>query len=175
MVELELERVEGERRLYEVAGVGTIRLMGFTSRAAAVTAGERSWRVSRRGLFGRDAEAIASDATVVGSFTANGIRRGGALRWEGRELSLRPASSWRERYAVVDGERELALLEGKGWAQTGKDRPLRRSCDRSWAAPLRSLCRARARRGRGRCGRGRRLDRRHRVAGGGGTHDASAA
>jgi hypothetical protein len=28
---------------------------------------------------------------------------------------LPPASSWRERYALVDGEREVAVLDGKGW------------------------------------------------------------
>ncbi len=45
------------------------------------------------------------------------MRRGGALRWGGRELALRPASRWRERYALVDGERELVLLDGKGWGK----------------------------------------------------------
>ena len=39
------------------------------------------------------------------------------MRWAGRELTLRPASSWRERYALADGDRELAVLEGKGWGK----------------------------------------------------------
>ena len=43
------------------------------------------------------------------------------MRWAGRELVLRPASSWRERYALAEGDRELALLDGRGWGR----RPVR--------------------------------------------------
>ena len=95
------------------------------SRSAIAEAGERSWRVARHGLLGADAEAVAPDGAVVGTFTANRLRRGGTLHWAGRELSLRPASSWRDRYAVVDGEHELVLLEGKGWGR----RPVRISLE----------------------------------------------
>jgi hypothetical protein len=58
----------------------------------------------------------ASDAAdaVVGSFDPRTIRRGGALIWRGRDFELRP---WKERYALVDGERELAVLDGKGWGK----------------------------------------------------------
>jgi len=35
----------------------------------------------------------------------------------------RPAASFRERYALLDGDRELALLEGKSWGR----RPVRLS------------------------------------------------
>ena len=31
--------------------------------------------------------------------------------------NLRPASAWRSRYALADGERELAVLDGKGWGK----------------------------------------------------------
>ena len=117
-MEVELTRVDSRRRVYAIAGVGTLRLEGLLGRSAVVEAGGSSWRVARRGFFGRDAEATASGGVVVGSFEANALRRGGALCWNGRELTLRPASSWRERYALADGERELALLEGKGWGRT---------------------------------------------------------
>ena len=30
---------------------------------------------------------------------------------------MRPASSWRDRYALADGDRELAILEGKSWGR----------------------------------------------------------
>jgi hypothetical protein len=30
---------------------------------------------------------------------------------------LRPASRWRERYALADGDHELAVFEGKGWGR----------------------------------------------------------
>jgi hypothetical protein len=53
----------------------------------------------------------------VGEFEPRGLRRGGTLRWAGRELALRPASRSRERYALADGERELAVFDGKGWGR----------------------------------------------------------
>jgi hypothetical protein len=52
--------------------------------------------------------------SVVGEFEARTRRRGGMLRWNGRDWILQPASAWRERYALADGDRELALLDGKG-------------------------------------------------------------
>ena len=30
---------------------------------------------------------------------------------------MRPASGWRERYALADGDRELAILDGKVWGR----------------------------------------------------------
>jgi hypothetical protein len=62
---------------------------------------------------------------VVGEFEPRTVRRGGVLRWAGRELALRPASAWRERYALADGDRELAILAGKGWGR----RPVKVSVD----------------------------------------------
>ena len=35
----------------------------------------------------------------------------------GRELALRPASRWRERYALADGDHELAVFDGRGWGR----------------------------------------------------------
>jgi hypothetical protein len=32
-------------------------------------------------------------------------------------LTLRPASSWRARYALADRERELGLIDGKSWGR----------------------------------------------------------
>jgi hypothetical protein len=62
---------------------------------------------------------------VVGEFELRTVRRGGVVRWAGRELALHPASSWRERYALADGDRELALLEGGSWGR----RPVKVSMD----------------------------------------------
>jgi hypothetical protein len=39
------------------------------------------------------------------------------VRWGDRELELRPASRRRERYALADGDRELATFDGKGWGK----------------------------------------------------------
>ncbi len=64
------------------------------------------------------ARATDEGGVVVGEFEPRGgLRRGGTLRWEHREYALRPSSSWRERYALLDGETELALLDGKGWGK----------------------------------------------------------
>jgi hypothetical protein len=117
MAELELTRTPNDRRLYVLEGVGTLRLEGFGSRAATAEAHGNSWRLVRRRWWHRDIQATDATGVVVGVFEPRTIRRGGALRWAGQELSLRPASAWRERYALADGARELALLDGKGWGR----------------------------------------------------------
>jgi hypothetical protein len=131
MAELELTRTKEDRRTYALAGVGTLRLEGFFSRSATAEAGGRSWRLARRGLLGRRFEATDATGTVVGSFEPRSVRRGGALRWFGRELALRPASAWRERYALADGGDELAILDGRGWGR----RPVKVSIESSSVEP----------------------------------------
>lgn len=125
MADLELMRTPGDRRLYAVDGVGTLRLTGFASRSAIAVAGDRTWRIARRGFWRRVIEATDSSGTADGAFGPRGLRRGGTVRWAGRELTLRPASSWRERYALAEGDRELAVLDGRGWGR----RPVRITLD----------------------------------------------
>ena len=117
MVELELTRAAGDRRLYVLADVGTVRLKGWASRAASAEADGRSWEISRRRLWRRAVDASDAAGTTVGRFSPRGVRRGGTLRWLDRELMLRPASRWRERYALADGDREIAVFEAKGWGR----------------------------------------------------------
>lgn len=117
MAELELKRVAGDRRLYALGDVGTVRLQGLASRAAIAEAGTSSWRITRRGFWQRVIHATDAAGTAVGVFEPRSLRRGGTLRWAGRELALRPASHWRERYALADGDHELAILDGKGWGR----------------------------------------------------------
>jgi hypothetical protein len=114
MPHLELTRTPGDRRLYSLSGVGTLRLEGVFSRAATAEADGRTWRFARRRFWGRGILARDAAGTVISEFEPNTLRRGGALRWDGRELMLRPASAWRERYALADGEHELALFDAKG-------------------------------------------------------------
>jgi hypothetical protein len=121
MTDLELTRVPGDRRLYALEGVGTLRLEGFASRSATAEARSESWRITRRGFWQRIIEATDDAGIVVGDFEPRGLRRGGTLRWADRDLMLRPASLWRERYALADGDHELALLDGRGWGR----RPVR--------------------------------------------------
>jgi hypothetical protein len=120
-VDLELTRVPGDRRSYALAGIGTLRLTGLLGRSATAEAGGSRWRLARRGFWRREIEAVRDTGEVDGEFVPRAIRRGGSLRWGDRELTLTPASSWRERYALVDAERELVLLDGKGWGR----RPVR--------------------------------------------------
>lgn len=129
MAELELIRSRHDRRVFEVDGVGALRLGGFFSRAATARAGGASWSFERRGLWDNTIEARDATGAEVGSFGPRAIRRGGTLRWGGREFELRPVSSWRERYALLDGERELARLDGKGWGK----RPVAVSIDEASA------------------------------------------
>jgi hypothetical protein len=117
MADLELTRSPDDRRLYALEGVGTLRLEGWSSRRATAEAGPASWRIARSGFWQRTIEAVDAAGMAVGAFEPNALRRGGAVRWDGRELTLRAASMWRERYALADGEHELVVLDGKGWGK----------------------------------------------------------
>jgi hypothetical protein len=117
MGELELTRSPGDRRLYALADIGTVRLKGWASRAARAEANGRTWEIARRGLLRPAVEASDEAGRTVGQFRARSVRRGGTLRWIDRELMLRPAGRWRERFALADGDRELAVFEGKRWGR----------------------------------------------------------
>jgi hypothetical protein len=117
VTELVLTRTPDDRRLYSLEGVGTLRFEGLFSRSATAQAGARSWSLGHRGFWQRAMQATDAAGSVVGEFVPREIRRGGALAWGGRELTLRPASLWRERYALAEKERELALIDGKSWGR----------------------------------------------------------
>jgi len=117
MAELELTRNRDDRRLYEIAGVGTLRFEGLFSRRATAEAGAVAWSLYRRGVFRTAIEASDAMGAVVGSFDPRVLRRGGSLRWGDRDFELRPASMWAERYALASDERELAVFHGKSWGK----------------------------------------------------------
>jgi hypothetical protein len=96
MAELELARSASDRRLYEIAGVGTLRFAGLFSRRATAEAAATAWSFDRRGVWQTTIEASDAKGTVVGSFAPRKLRRGGLLRWGDRDLELRPAILWRE-------------------------------------------------------------------------------
>ena len=121
VTELELTRVPGDRRLYSLAGAGTLRLEGFLGRSAIAQSDGRTWKIARRGFWQREVVATDETGAVCGTFDPRSIRRGGMLRFGDRELTLNPASSWRERYELAEDGRQLALLDGKGWGK----RPVR--------------------------------------------------
>jgi hypothetical protein len=123
--DLELTRCRDDRRRYALDGVGTLRLEGFFARRATAEAGATSWSFDRVGFWRTGMEATDATGAVVGTFAARTVKRGGTVRWGGRELTLRPASTWKERYALADGDREIALLDAKGWGK----RPVRVTLD----------------------------------------------
>jgi hypothetical protein len=125
MPDLELTRTPDDRRRYALDGVGTLRLEGFFARRATAEAGAASWSLRRVGFWRTGIEATDAMGAVVGTFEARTIKRGGTVRWGGRELTLRPASMWKERYALADGDREIVVLDGKGWGK----RPVRVTLD----------------------------------------------
>jgi len=126
--DLELTRVPGDRRLYSLAGVGTLRVEGLLGRSATAETGDGTWRIARRGFWQRETVATDRSGALLGDFQARAVRRGGTLRWGARELSLSPASAWRSRYVLAEDGRELALLEGKGWGR----RPVKVTPGEGW-------------------------------------------
>jgi|tagenome__1003787_1003787.scaffolds.fasta_scaffold20857862_3 hypothetical protein len=114
--ELELVRSRDDRRLYVIADVGSIRLEGLFGRNASVEAGGERWTF-RRATWTRTIEAVDASG-VFGAFHGRLLNSGGSLRWGEREYTLRKASVWREHYALVDGDRELALFEVRAWGRT---------------------------------------------------------
>jgi hypothetical protein len=125
MAELELTRTPADRRQYALDGVGTLRLQGFASRMATAEAGATRWRIVRRRFWQRLIQATDEAGIAVGEFVPRGMRRGGILRWSGHEYALRPANTWRQRYALAAGDREIAVLEGKSWGR----RPIKVAVD----------------------------------------------
>ena len=117
VADLELTRSPGDRRRYDLPGVGTLRLQGLFSRTAVAEADGNRWRFTASGVFRLRATAMDAAGEVVGEFEARSFRRGGEFRWAEDELVLRPASAWRERYALVAGNSELALFTGAGWGR----------------------------------------------------------
>jgi hypothetical protein len=121
MTELALTRSSGDKRRYELDGIGTLRLGGWATRWATAEAGERRWGFARRGILGTRVQATDPAGTVVGGFEGRSIKRGGPLRWQEHDYALQPDSRWRQRYALVDGNRTLATMEGHTWGK----RPVR--------------------------------------------------
>jgi hypothetical protein len=125
MADLELTRAKDDRRSYGLEGVGTLRFeRSFGAPRATAAAGDRRWRL-QTSVWRRSVKATDETGAVVGTFDPRALRRGGRLEWGGRELEMRPASVWRERYALADGDRELALLDAKDWGK----RPVRVTLD----------------------------------------------
>ena len=117
MSELELTRAGDDRRTYVLEGVGSLRLEGWSGRRAVIEAGGRRLEAARAGFWQRRIEATDSAGTVAATFAPRSVRRGGELDVGGRALALAPASTFRERYVLVEGERELASFDARSWGK----------------------------------------------------------
>jgi hypothetical protein len=123
--ELELTRDPADRRRYVLEGVGSLRLEGWGGRRATLDAAGRSWQAAPVGFWQRRVEATDAAGSPVAEFEPRSVKRGGIDRVGARELQIAPASRWKERYALKEGDRELAVLEAKGWGK----RPVRVAVD----------------------------------------------
>ena len=90
MADIELTRSREDRRLYELAGLGTLRLEGPFSRRATAEAGGVAWSLHRVGFWRTAINATDAAGTVVGTFDPRALRRGGALTWGARSSRCAP-------------------------------------------------------------------------------------
>jgi hypothetical protein len=117
VIALDLTRSPDDRRRYLLDGVGALRLEGRLARSATAEAATGTWRLGLQGFWRRHVVATDQTGAVEGEFAPRDIRRGGALRWGERELTLHPVSALRERYALAEDGRELARIDGRSWGR----------------------------------------------------------
>jgi|SRR3954452_12989295 hypothetical protein len=125
MIELELTRAPKDRRVYELGSLGSLRLKGWLMRSATARTGSRSFLFQRTSWFTAAVDASEDQGRLVGTFRPSQFRRGGALHWHRAGYSLRPATLIRERYELVLDNREIAVIEARGWWGWGTRRPLK--------------------------------------------------
>jgi hypothetical protein len=117
MADLELTRDDADRHRYVLDGVGALRLEGFARRRATIEAAGRTWHAAATGFWRRTLALTDVAGTTVAEFEPRKLRSGGTLHVGPRELQIAPASRWKSRWALRDGERELAVLEAKSWGK----------------------------------------------------------
>jgi len=122
MEEIELTRAADDGRTYHLGAIGSLRLNGWLMRSATACAGSDTFLLKR--TWSAVAEAKDADGRTVGTFQPRSIRRGGTLTWRGTGYTIRPAAPLRERYELIEGERQLGTIEARGWWGWGTRRPL---------------------------------------------------
>jgi hypothetical protein len=135
MADLAFTRLPGDRRTYVLEGYGRLRFGSWWQRGGLATAADgRSWQLKRAG-WGRRAVATDAAGTEAARFEPKRLGRGGrVLVAGGGEYDLRPSSMWRERYALCEGDQEIATFEASGW---GRRRPVKvETADGSAPDPL---------------------------------------
>ena len=111
-MDLELRRSPKDHKLYALEGVGRLRLEGLFATRATAEAPDGSWKFGRRGMGG-PLRAMDPAGKFTGRFEPR-LYGGGTLMWRRHDMELRRASTGNERYALADGDRELALFDAYG-------------------------------------------------------------
>ena len=118
-----LVRSAGDRRLYELDGVGSLRLNGWLMRSATVRTADATFTV-RKARWNATVVAVDAAGTQIGLHRPHALRGGGTLTWHGVEHELRHDALLAERYALVDHGRLLAEVTAKGWWGWGSRKPV---------------------------------------------------
>jgi len=115
---LRLTRSSDDQRLYALEELGTLHLDspdGERSRLATAAAGDRRWHLAHVGPFMNTIHAVDATGAVVGRYDDAGLREGGGLLWSRRSFAMRCASRRRDRYTLVEGDSELAMIWARNW------------------------------------------------------------
>lgn len=119
MAELTLTEDPDDKRRWTLEGVGELRWEKgmFKNGEATLTADGTTWSLENA-TFSSKATAVDAAGTEVASYEPkSAFKRGGELVVGDRAWALKPAARFKNRYALVDGDTELATIETEGWAQ----------------------------------------------------------
>jgi hypothetical protein len=118
MPELRLTRSPEDRKLFVLAGVGTIRNGSWFQRSAELCAETgTSWQVDRKGFRARPVFTDGAGGEPARFEGYGTFKRGGKLTTaDGATYELKPSSHFKERYALAAEGRELATIEASGWS-----------------------------------------------------------
>lgn len=95
MTELELTRTPGDRHLYALVGIGTLRLEGLFSRKATAEAGGKTWRFTRGGFWQRVMQVVVRDFHSILMPASWAAHRVGVRWFRWRAEGVNDLRSWR--------------------------------------------------------------------------------
>ncbi len=122
MHEVELLRSAGDRRLFEIEGVGWLRTASWLSHrgeAGVVGSAVAEWAFEPRGWTAGRAEALdrRSGLPLGGYRRMKTFGPDGEVTWGGRVHELERASSWRSRLRLDGGGATLLQLDVRGYGR----------------------------------------------------------
>lgn len=112
-IQLELRRLPNERNAYQLGDVGTVRRHWPGWRSTVAEAGNRRWTFAASGIWKSQLRATDHLGMVVGEYLPRAFGGGGTMYWYGRELTLRPASFWRQRLALEYAGRDIVTTDAR--------------------------------------------------------------